>query len=126
MFGAACLVALFSILSALIALFPPGENQNLAAQKAAIGMIFMMSIVFSMSFGPVSWVLASEVSSSASQTRTRRYAGRMNSRCFLHGRGPLARALLRAPTGCSTRYFPKCRRLGWRMWAGNFTCSLSS
>lgn len=62
MFGAASLVALFSVLSALVASFPPGENQNLAAQKAAIAMIFLMSIVFSLSFGPVSWVLAAEVS----------------------------------------------------------------
>ncbi|KAI9567330.1 sugar transporter [Boletus coccyginus] len=61
MFGAASLVALFSVLSALVASFPPGENQNLAAQKAAIAMIFLMSIVFSLSFGPVSWVLAAEV-----------------------------------------------------------------
>jgi len=61
MFGAASLVVLYSILSALIASFPPGENQNLAAQKAAIAMIFLMSVVFSLSFGPVSWVLASEV-----------------------------------------------------------------
>ena len=62
MFGAASLVVLYSILSALIASFPPGEGQNLAAQKAAIAMIFLMSVVFSLSFGPVSWVLASEVS----------------------------------------------------------------
>ncbi|KAH0833114.1 general substrate transporter [Lanmaoa asiatica] len=61
MFGAASFVALFSVLSALVASFPPGENQNLAAQRAAIGMIFLMSIIFSLSFGPVSWVLASEV-----------------------------------------------------------------
>jgi len=61
MFGAASFVALFSVLSALVASFPPGEHQNLAAQKAAIAMIFMMSIVFSLSFGPVSWVLAAEV-----------------------------------------------------------------
>lgn len=61
LFGAGSLVALFSVLTALLASFPPGENQNLAAQKAGIAMIFMMSIVFSLSFGPVSWVLASEV-----------------------------------------------------------------
>ncbi|KAN0093053.1 General substrate transporter [Tylopilus felleus] len=61
LFGAGSLVALFSVLAALLASFPPGENQNLAAQKAGIAMIFMMSIVFSLSFGPVSWVLASEV-----------------------------------------------------------------
>ena len=71
MFGAASFVALFSILSALVASFPPGEHQSLAAQKAAIAMIFMMSIVFSLSFGPVSWVLAAEVSQMRSHARTR-------------------------------------------------------
>ena len=40
----------------------------MAAQKAAIGMIFLMSIVFSLSFGPVSWVLASEVSRTSFQS----------------------------------------------------------
>lgn len=68
MFGAASFVALFSILSALVASFPPGEDQNSAAQKAAIAMIFLMSITFSLSFGPVSWVLASEVSQAGSCT----------------------------------------------------------
>lgn len=61
-FGAGSFVVLFSVLAALVASFPPGENPNLAAQKAAIAMIFMTSIIFSLSFGPVSWVLASEVS----------------------------------------------------------------
>ncbi|KAF8556197.1 sugar transporter [Imleria badia] len=61
MFGAGSFVVLFSILAALVASFPPGENPNSAAQKAAIAMIFLMSIIFSLSFGPVSWVLASEV-----------------------------------------------------------------
>lgn len=70
MFGAASFVALFSILAALVASFPPGENLNLAAQKAAIAMIFLMSVVFSLSFGPVSWVLASEVSRTDFQTCT--------------------------------------------------------
>ncbi|KAI0042870.1 general substrate transporter [Auriscalpium vulgare] len=62
LFGAAMLVALFSVLSAIIASFPPGDGvTNFAAQRAGIAMIFLMSIVFSLSFGPVSWVLASEV-----------------------------------------------------------------
>ncbi|KIJ66726.1 hypothetical protein HYDPIDRAFT_108657 [Hydnomerulius pinastri MD-312] len=61
MFGAASFVILFSILAALVASYPPGINQNLSAQKAAISMIFLTSIIFSLSFGPVSWVLASEV-----------------------------------------------------------------
>ncbi|KAA1467691.1 general substrate transporter [Dentipellis sp. KUC8613] len=62
LFGAASLVALFSVLAAIIASFPPGEGiTNFAAQRAGIGMIFMMSIIFSLSFGPISWVLASEV-----------------------------------------------------------------
>ncbi|KAF5382196.1 hypothetical protein D9615_004252 [Tricholomella constricta] len=62
MFGAASFVATFSILAAIVANNPPGSpNPNVAAQRAGIGMIFMTSIFFSMSFGPVSWVLASEV-----------------------------------------------------------------
>ncbi|GJJ08104.1 hypothetical protein Clacol_002312 [Clathrus columnatus] len=62
MFGAGMLVLLFSALSAIVASFPPGVgNPNLAAQKAGIAMIFLMSVVFSLSFGPISWVLASEV-----------------------------------------------------------------
>lgn len=62
LFGSGMLVALFSVLSAIVASFPPGAGApNLAAQKAGIAMIFLMSIVFSLSFGPVSWVLASEV-----------------------------------------------------------------
>jgi len=63
MFGAGALVALFAVLAAIIASFPPTDVTNLAAQRAGIAMIFLMSIVFSLSFGPVSWVLASEVSS---------------------------------------------------------------
>ncbi|KAF8440307.1 sugar transporter [Boletus edulis BED1] len=59
--GAGSFVVLYSILAALVASFPPGEAQNLSAQKAAIATIFLMSIMFSLSFGPVSWVLASEV-----------------------------------------------------------------
>lgn len=63
LFGCAANVALFSVLAAILASFPPGDGvTNFAAQRAGIGMIFMLSIVFSLSFGPVSWVLASEVS----------------------------------------------------------------
>ncbi|EIW84111.1 general substrate transporter [Coniophora puteana RWD-64-598 SS2] len=61
MFGAASFVVTFSILAALVASFPPESDLNLSAQKAAISMIFLTSIIFSLSFGPVSWVLASEV-----------------------------------------------------------------
>lgn len=62
LFGAASLTVLFSILAAIVASFPPGTDQtNLGAQKAGIAIIFAMSIVFSLSFGPVSWVLASEI-----------------------------------------------------------------
>lgn len=96
MFGAASFVALFSILAALVASFPPSENPNLAAQKAAIAMIFMTSIIFSLSFGPVSWVLASEVSQTGSQTcttvtLTERISGvshtesiHWHERCYVH------------------------------------------
>ncbi|KAF9524840.1 general substrate transporter [Crepidotus variabilis] len=62
MFGAASFVATFSILAAMVATNPPGEpNANTAAQRVGIAMIFLTSIIFSLSFGPVSWVLASEV-----------------------------------------------------------------
>ncbi|EMD33912.1 hypothetical protein CERSUDRAFT_117444 [Gelatoporia subvermispora B] len=61
MFGAASFVVTYSILSAILALFPPSESHNFAAQRAGIAMIFITSICFSLSFGPVSWVLASEV-----------------------------------------------------------------
>ncbi|KZT35508.1 general substrate transporter [Sistotremastrum suecicum HHB10207 ss-3] len=63
LFGAASLTALFAVLAAIVASFPPSAegSTNLAAQKAGIAVIFMMSIVFSLSFGPVSWVLASEI-----------------------------------------------------------------
>ncbi|KAF8482245.1 general substrate transporter [Gautieria morchelliformis] len=62
MFGAGSLVVLFSILSAIVASFPPGVGTpNIAAQRAGIAMIFLMSVTFSVSFGPISWVLASEV-----------------------------------------------------------------
>lgn len=61
LFGAGSLVLLFSALAAIIASFPPATSPNDSAQRAGIAMIFLMSIVFSLSFGPVSWVLASEV-----------------------------------------------------------------
>ncbi|KAI5118100.1 hypothetical protein M0805_005207 [Coniferiporia weirii] len=61
--GAATFVCTFSVLAAIVASFPPGVDTvpNLAAQRAGIAMIFLTSIVFSLSFGPISWVLASEV-----------------------------------------------------------------
>ncbi|KAI0784194.1 general substrate transporter [Abortiporus biennis] len=61
MFGAGSFVVTYSILTAIVASFPPDESTNLAAQRAGIAMIFMTSIFFSVSFGPVSWTLASEV-----------------------------------------------------------------
>ncbi|TDL20783.1 sugar transporter [Rickenella mellea] len=63
LFGAASMVVTFSILSALVASFPPNAEgaTNQAAMRAGIAMIFLTSITFSVSFGPVSWVLASEV-----------------------------------------------------------------
>ncbi|KAI1796985.1 general substrate transporter [Ganoderma leucocontextum] len=61
MVGAGSFVVTYSILTAIVASFPPDESTNLAAQRAGIAMIFLTSIFFSLSFGPVSWVLASEV-----------------------------------------------------------------
>ncbi|KAI8980052.1 general substrate transporter [Trametes punicea] len=61
MFGAGSFVVTYSVLTAIVACFPPDESTNHAAQRAGIAMIFMTSIFFSLSFGPVSWVLASEV-----------------------------------------------------------------
>lgn len=61
MFGAAGLAVLFSIFCAIVACFPPGQSTNTAAQRAGIAMIFLTSIVYSSSFGPVSWTLVSEV-----------------------------------------------------------------
>ncbi|KAL7278979.1 hypothetical protein ACG7TL_006811 [Trametes sanguinea] len=61
MFGAGSFVVTYSVLTAIVACFPPDQSTNLAAQRAGIAMIFMTSIFFSLSFGPVSWVLASEV-----------------------------------------------------------------
>ena len=65
MFGAGAFVCTYSVLTAIVACFPPevnGQpNTHLSAQRAGIAMIFMTSVFFSLSFGPVSWVLASEV-----------------------------------------------------------------
>lgn len=64
LFGSGTFIITFSILAAIVASFPPladGSNANLAAERAGIAMIFLTSIVFSLSYGPVSWVLASEV-----------------------------------------------------------------
>ena len=65
MFGAGSFVVTYSVLTAIVACFPPQvdgvANTHHAAQRAGIAMIFMTSIFFSLSFGPVSWVLASEV-----------------------------------------------------------------
>jgi hypothetical protein len=77
MFGAASFIVTFSILAAIVASYPvppaPADGSALivpsnveAAQRAGIAMIFLTSIFFSLSFGPVSWVLASEVSESIS------------------------------------------------------------
>jgi hypothetical protein len=64
-FGAGTFAVLYSILTAIVASFPPEVNGMLDTHKdtrrAGIAMIFMTSVVFSLSFGPVSWVLASEV-----------------------------------------------------------------
>jgi len=60
-FGASSFVITFSILAAIVACFPPGAGTNKSAQMAGLAMIFLTNICFSLSFGPVSWVLASEV-----------------------------------------------------------------
>ncbi|KAG6833374.1 hypothetical protein H0H87_007991 [Tephrocybe sp. NHM501043] len=61
-FGAGSFVVTFSILAAIVATNPPDSPlSNQIAQRAGIAMIFLTSIFFSLSFGPVSWVLASEV-----------------------------------------------------------------
>ncbi|KAL0567132.1 hypothetical protein V5O48_014862 [Marasmius crinis-equi] len=58
-------VVLFSVVAAILATNPVEEGAtdaaNPAAQRAGIAVIFMTSIIFSLSFGPVSWVLAFEV-----------------------------------------------------------------
>ncbi|KAG6827977.1 hypothetical protein H0H92_009803 [Tricholoma furcatifolium] len=61
-FGAGSFVVTFSVLAAIVATNPPGvEGSSATAQRAGIAMIFLTSVLFSLSFGPVSWVLASEV-----------------------------------------------------------------
>ena len=65
MFGAGSFVVTYSVLTAIVACFPPDESTNHPAQRAGIAMIFLTSIFFSLSFGPVSWVLASEASGRA-------------------------------------------------------------
>jgi hypothetical protein len=46
---------------ALNSIYPPNaENiadSNQAAQRAAVSMFFLSSIIFSLSFGPVSWTV---------------------------------------------------------------------
>lgn len=61
LFGAGSFVVTYSILTAIVASYPPEVSANHSAQRAGIAMIFMTSIFFSVSFGPVSWALASEV-----------------------------------------------------------------
>ncbi|KAH9481570.1 High-affinity glucose transporter [Psilocybe cubensis] len=62
LFGAGSFVVTFSILAAILATNPlDAPETNASAQRAGIAMIFLTSIFFSLSFGPVSWVLASEV-----------------------------------------------------------------
>ncbi|KAJ3892127.1 sugar transporter [Lentinula edodes] len=64
-FGATTFVATFSIVAAILATNPVSDASTKpadpGAQIAGIAMIFLTNIVFSASFGPVSWVLASEV-----------------------------------------------------------------
>ena len=59
--GSLFFVLNFSALAAVVASFPPDTSLNSDAQRAGIALIFLTSIVFSLSFGPISWVLASEV-----------------------------------------------------------------
>ncbi|KAF9009839.1 general substrate transporter [Hymenopellis radicata] len=64
LYGAGSFVVTFSILAAIVATNPPGapaDQVNATAQRAGIAMIFLTSVNFSLSFGPVSWVLAAEV-----------------------------------------------------------------
>jgi hypothetical protein len=60
-FGGYMLAAVFSVMAAIIHNFPPDGPRNASAQRAGIAMVFMVSIVFSMSYGTVSWVMSSEV-----------------------------------------------------------------
>ncbi|EPT01377.1 hypothetical protein FOMPIDRAFT_1048820 [Fomitopsis schrenkii] len=59
--GAGGFVVTYSVLTAIVACFPPGSSDNHPAQRAGIAMIYLTSILFSLSFGPISWVLTSEV-----------------------------------------------------------------
>lgn len=59
--GAGSFVVTYSVLTAIVACFPPGASDNHPAQRAGIAMIYLTSILFSLSFGPISWVLTSEV-----------------------------------------------------------------
>ncbi|KAG6849723.1 hypothetical protein H0H93_005926 [Arthromyces matolae] len=53
-FGAASFVVTFSILAAIVATNPvDAVNPNQIAQRAGIAMIFLTSVLFSLSFGPV-------------------------------------------------------------------------
>ncbi|KIK53974.1 hypothetical protein GYMLUDRAFT_921079 [Collybiopsis luxurians FD-317 M1] len=65
LFGALSFVCTFSIVAAILATNPVDTGvvkaANPAAQRAGVAMIFLTSVNFSLSFGPVSWVLASEV-----------------------------------------------------------------
>ena len=50
-----------TIVTAINATVPPdGPHPNKDAQKAGIAMIFASSIIFSLSYGPISWVYVSE------------------------------------------------------------------
>lgn len=67
--GAGSFVVTYSVLTAIVACFPPGTSDNHPAQRAGIAMIYLTSILFSLSFGPISWVLTSEVSESRPEER---------------------------------------------------------
>ncbi|TRM65012.1 general substrate transporter [Schizophyllum amplum] len=76
MFGSFANICTFSILAAIVATNPPVPDGvdaaswpvNQTAQRAGIAMIFLTSVCFSLSFGPVSWVLASEVFPTATRS----------------------------------------------------------
>lgn len=102
LFGAGSFVVTYSVLTAIVASFPPDQSTNLAAQRAGIAMIFMTSIFFSLSFGPVSWVLASEVSVRTLTFISDRAWLIMIYRSFQPGHGRWERAWRRARTGRST------------------------
>ncbi|KAG8931644.1 hypothetical protein FRC03_000561 [Tulasnella sp. 419] len=62
-FGSVGICVVLSIECALNAQFPADDPNgvNLAAQRGAVAMFFLSSIIFSLSYGPVSWVYVSEV-----------------------------------------------------------------